>query len=248
MKQTDVVVGMGEIGSAFYQVLRKGGVEVYGFDIEKEKCKGKEPTKADVLHICIPFCEYDSFKEVVAKYFLKFEPKEIIIHSSVEPETTEKIKHLCCESIVVYSPFRGVHSRISFDMIRYTKYWAGDKEPELFIDEMRRAKVKIEPWNDTSTSLELAKLLMDVTYYGWLIIFAQHVKVEADRYGVDEKKLWLFTEEIHKYLGNRPRMFSGKGIGGHCVMQDKALLNDSFLDAVFSYDEFYRRNLKNDRS
>jgi hypothetical protein len=86
-----------------------------------------------------------------------------------------------------------------------------------------------------------------VVYYGWLIIFAQHTKVLADRYGVDEKNLWRFTDEIHKYLGNRPRMFSGEGIGGHCVLQDKDLLNDPFLDAVFSHDEYFRRNLKNGR-
>jgi len=245
LKQTDVIVGMGEIGSAFYELLKKSGVQVYGFDIYKAKCKGHEPAKTDVLHICIPFRDYGQFKEAICEYFLKFTPKEIIIHSSVEPETTEKIKHLCSESIVAYSPFRGVHKRMGFDMLRYTKYWAGEKEPKLFIQEMRKAKVKIEPWNDSTTSLELAKLWMDVTYYGWLIVFAQHTHVLAERFGVDEKKLWQFTDEIHKYLGNRPRMFSGEGIGGHCVMQDKDLLNDPFLDMVFSHDQYYRRNMKN---
>jgi UDP-N-acetyl-D-mannosaminuronate dehydrogenase len=131
---------------------------------------------------------------------------------------------------------------MSVDMKRYTKYWAGEK-PRLFIKQMKRCGVPVKPWTDSTRSLELAKLLLDVVYYGWLIIFAQHVKMVADRFAVDEKKLWRFTDEIHRFLGNRPRMFSGRGIGGHCIMQDKNLLNDPFLNMVFNHDKTYRRSL-----
>jgi UDP-N-acetyl-D-mannosaminuronate dehydrogenase len=239
-----VIVGMGEIGSAFYQLLKP----VCGLDLDPEKCRGTPPETADILHICIPFLKQTPFIQAVLRYDNIYRPKEIIIHSSVEPLTTEKINYFLKDTIIAYSPFRGVHSRMIEDMKRYVKHYAFfTKEPCLFVQEMREAGINIQPWNDTPTSLELAKLWMDVVYYGWLIIFAQHTKVLADRYGVDEKNLWRFTDEIHKYLGNRPRMFSGEGIGGHCVMQDKDLLNDPFLDAVFSHDEYFRRNLKNGR-
>jgi UDP-N-acetyl-D-mannosaminuronate dehydrogenase len=248
--QQDVVLGMGEIGSAFYDVLKKSGVAIYGKDLFAKMCKGKEVVSCDVLHICIPYKEFQPFMMAVQDATLKFTPKEIIIHSSVSPGTTENLSEYTNGVEVFYSPFRGVHKRMGFDMMRYTKYWASvnvNKIPSLFVSEMQKAKVNIKSWGDTPTSLELAKDLMDVVYYGWEIVFAQHVKVLAERYGVDDKKLWDFTDEIHKHLGNRPRMFSGEGIGGHCVMQDKDLLNDPFLDMVFSHDQYYRRNLKNGR-
>jgi UDP-N-acetyl-D-mannosaminuronate dehydrogenase len=236
---------MGEIGSAFYEILCKTG-NVYGVDLDREKCRGVEPQTADVLHICIPFKNYESFSRSIAFYLNLYKPKELVIHSSVEPTTTDRLvlQQVCPDLTVAYSPFRGVHARMTEDMKRYIKYYAFyTKTPSLFVQEMQEAGFNIEPWNDTPTSLELAKLWMDVVYYGWLIIFAQHTKILADKYEVDEKNLWRFTDEIHKYLGNRPRMFSGQGIGGHCVMQDKDLLNDPFLDAVFSHDQYFRRNL-----
>lgn len=235
-----VIVGMGEIGSAFYDILKPA----YGFDLDPAKRKGKMPSEVDVLHICIPYKDAYPFENAVIYYVNKFKPKEVIIHSSVKPNTTTNINELLKIFTVAYSPFRGVHTRMQEDMKRYIKYYAYfTKKPCLFDLEMATAGFNIQPWNDTPTSLELAKLL-EVTYYGWLIIWAQHKKLIADKYGVDDEKLWEFTDEVHKVLGNRPRMFAGEGIGGHCVMQDKDLLNDAFLDSVFSHDQYYRRNMK----
>lgn len=237
-----VIVGMGEIGSAFYKILASAE-NVYGFDVIPDKCAGTKPTHVDLLHICFPFTNSKQFKETVNS--LVYDGlAEIVIHSSVEPGTTETLQKQYPKIKFVYSPFRGVHARMQKDMKRYIKYYAiPSATPTLFLEQMRKAGIPTKRWNSPTRSLELAKLLMDVTYYGWLIIFAQHVKILAQHFQVNDQPLWEFTDEIHKFLGNRPRMQSGKGIGGHCVMQDKNLLNDSFLDAVFSHDEYYRRNL-----
>ena len=242
-KSTSVIVGMGEIGNAFYEILSEK-CRVYGYDIIEGKRQGKSVEKCDILHICLP--HHEDFVNTVLKYHFNFRPQELIIHSSVKPGTTEELwRLLYSHTKIAYSPWRGVHSRMTEDMKRYTKYWASslNMQVPLFLEQMKQCGIKTEEWQGM-TSLELAKLWMDVVYYGWLIIFAQHTKVLADRFGVDEKKLWDFTDEIHRFLGNRPRMFSGEGIGGHCVMSDVDLLNDSFLDAVFSHDKGYRRNLK----
>lgn len=234
MSNETVIIGMGEIGSALYKLLKPTS-KVYGYDLTKAKCRGKQPLKASILHICIPYSNI--FLSMIICYILKYAPKEVIIHSSVPPGITEKLE--CSKNIVVYSPVRGVHKRMRLDMQRYTKYWASKKKPKLFIAQMKKCKIPVKPWNDSMRSLELAKLWMDVTYYGWLIIFAQHTKVLADRYNVKEKRLWEFTKEIHRYLGNRPCMYSGEGIGGHCILQDVELLNDLFLTAVFSHNKYY---------
>ena len=219
-----LIVGMGEIGNAWYNVLTLSKENIVGVDLDKSKCKGITPDKIDVLHICVPFTNYKIFERIVLGYIQTFNPAEVIIHSSVKPRTTEKIQAKT-ETPLFYSPIRGVHSRMTNDMLYYTKYWTSDigQTPDIYIKTLTDCGVPARKWADNTKSLELAKLLMDVTYYGWLILFAQHVKVEAHRYGVDDQLLWNFTDEIHRKLGNRPRMFSGDGIGGHCVMQDKDL-------------------------
>lgn len=244
-----LIVGMGEIGSAWFHVLSESDDSVYGLDIDKTKCVGNPPNKIDIMHICIPFTNYNIFEYIIYDYYEAFEAKETVIHSSVSPGTTQKLSESIPQPLI-YSPMRGVHSRMTSDMKRYTKYYSTTKNAKttLYLSALDRVGVKAKRWQGSTTSLELAKLLMDVVYYGWQIIFAQHVKVLADRHNVDDKQLWEFTDEIHKFLGNRPRMFSGEGIGGHCVMQDKDLLDDSFLDVVFSHDQTYRRHLKDGRS
>jgi hypothetical protein len=39
--------------------------------------------------------------------------------------------------------------------------------------------------------------------------------VIAKKYGVDYDEMWSFSDDIHKFLGNRPKLFPGF-IGGHC--------------------------------
>ena len=37
--------------------------------------------------------------------------------------------------------------------------------------------------------------------------------------------MWTFSDEIHKILGNRPKMYPGH-IGGHCVIPNLELINN----------------------
>ncbi|MCV0373437.1 MAG: hypothetical protein K5793_07790 [Nitrosarchaeum sp.] len=71
-------------------------------------------------------------------------------------------------------------------------------------------------------TLELAKIIVDTTYYGWLINYAQLSNMIAKKHGVDYDEMWEFSDEIHKFLGNRPKMFPGF-IGGHCLDGDEII-------------------------
>ena len=52
-------------------------------------------------------------------------------------------------------------------------------------------------------TLELAKVVCDTSYYGWLINFAQISKIIADKENVDYDEKWSFTDEIQKRPFNR---------------------------------------------
>ncbi len=257
-RRVDAVISMGEVGSNIFQLLAEGtDIGLIGLDIDEEKNKllrfpSNKPQPVDVLHICFPCANEKEFINNVLSWTKKYPCKELVIHSTVKPGTTMKIQQKM-QIPVVFSPVRGVHSRMLVDIKRYTKCWATHpsasirEQVKLFPQEMKECGVKTKMWNTAPDALELAKILMDTTYYGWLIIFAQHVKHVCDRYGVDEDVVWEFTEEIHKILGNRPKMYSGEGIGGHCILPNLELLDDEFLDMVFAHDRNYKRSLKQDK-
>ena len=89
-------------------------------------------------------------------------------------------------------------------------------------------------------TLELAKIVCDTSYYGWLINYAQISQIIASRYKIDYDEMWSFADEIHKFLGNRPKMFPGF-IGGHCVIPNLELINENSLNQINKINEFFKK-------
>jgi hypothetical protein len=52
--------------------------------------------------------------------------------------------------------------------------------------------------------------------------------------------MWEFSDEIHKYLGNRPKMFPGI-IGGHCVIPNLDLIHNQTLDLIKKMNNTYSK-------
>jgi hypothetical protein len=59
--------------------------------------------------------------------------------------------------------------------------------------------------------------------------------------------MWSFADEIHKFLGNRPKMFPGF-IGGHCVIPNLDLIHNQTLDLIKKLNTVYSRKVKNAKS
>jgi len=227
----DTILGMGEVGNTIFQLLNEV-IPLEGIDIDKTKERPKTAFNHEqtyFLHICIPYLE--GFRDAVLDATKKSNPRAVIIHSTVPPRTTQKLQEILHKIPIISAPTRGVHRNFLSDMKRYTKFFAVDKkfvgteEYNEFIKRFNDAGVKVESMSSTTTT-ELAKILTDTTYYGWLITYAQITKILADKYGVDYDEVWKFADEIQKFLGNRPKMFPGF-IGGHCVMNNLELIKDS---------------------
>jgi arginine/lysine/ornithine decarboxylase len=132
------------------------------------------------------------------------------------------------------------------DLRRYTKFFAIEKNApnakwgsSQFSLLMRKAGVKTKRVSDPLT-LELAKIVCDTSYYGWLINYAQISQIIASRYKIDYDEMWSFADEIHKFLGNRPKMFPGF-IGGHCVIPNLKLMDDYSLNQIKKINESFRK-------
>ena len=249
MVTKDVVCGLGEIGAPILKIVSRVK-PVVGYDInpklmaEKrfEKYKKLETT---FLHICIP--NTDNFVKNIISLSKKFNPKAIIIHSTISPGTTAKLQARFSIP-VIYSATRGVHKRMLHDLKRYTKFYAIESNAprkELaseYAKLMKKAGVRTKQMSSPMT-LEIAKIVVDTSYYGWLITYAQLSNMIAIKYNVNYDEMWSFADDIHKFLGNRPKMFPGF-IGGHCVIPNLDLLKDDTLDLIKEINSDYAKILR----
>ncbi len=136
-----------------------------------------------------------------------------------------------------------------YDLKRYTKFYSVDsKAPQAnwaskeYSKLMKKAGVKTKKMS-TPLALELAKIVVDTSYYGWLINYAQLSNMIAIKHKVNYDEMWSFSDEIHKFLGNRPKMFPGF-IGGHCVIPNLDLIKDDTLDLIRDINSDYAKTLK----
>jgi hypothetical protein len=250
LNRKNIVAGMGEIGKPILEVISKENLCV-GYDINSKLMNKKRfqkyvETPALFLHICIPFNK--KFLTNVTTLYNKFRPEIIVIHSTIEPKTTRRIqKNLPVP--VIYSATRGIHKRMRRDLQRYTKYFAVEHNApkkswaiQNYKKLLRSGGIKSKQMSDPLT-LELAKILVDTSYYGWLITYAQLTNMIAIKNKINYNEMWEFSDEIHEILGNRPKMYPGF-IGGHCVIPNLELISENTLNLIKEINSDYAKTLK----
>ena len=241
---TDVILGMGEVGQTLFDLLVDRKFDCVGIDLDNSKCKKYSENEViknpEYLHVCLPG-ELTGFTDIVVNWINKIENVEVvIIHSTVKPGTTKIIQEKVSIPIL-FSPVRGVHKRFLNDIKKYTKFISFDGtdiDSKIKRDVENRFE-KID-WMSTTKTAELAKILVDTTYYGWLINYAQITKMICEKENVDFEEMWKFADEIHENLGNRPKMFPGI-IGGHCVIPNLDLVEYENLDIIKKINEVYEK-------
>jgi UDP-N-acetyl-D-mannosaminuronate dehydrogenase len=240
---TDIILGMGEVGETIFKLLTERKFDCVGIDVDSSRCINYSDDtieNPEYLHVCIPG-ELKEFSKIVSNWINKIESiQAILIHSTVKPGTTKKIQKKC-EMPVLFSPVRGVHKRFLEDMKKYTKFIStDDKQLDLNIKrDLEKRFLKID-WMSTTKTAEFAKILIDTTYYGWLINYAQITKMICEKENIDFDEMWKFADEIHENLGNRPKMFPGI-IGGHCVIPNLNLVKYENLKTIKKINELYKK-------
>ena len=266
MKNTkDVVAGLGEIGLPIQKLLSKT-ITVVGYDkksklIDSSRSRKFQNYKTEILHICIPFTK--NFIYNVKELEKKFKPEIIAIHSTVEPSTTQRLQKKIALPII-YSPLRGVHKRkhdsfqphkkgMLFDIKRYVKFYSVENNTKAdniaakkFSRRLKACGLKTKKTSKPIT-LELAKILCDTSYYGWLIAYAQLTDMIARKHDVNYDEMWSFADQIHKFLGNRPKMFPGF-IGGHCVIPNLSLIDEKSLQQIDRINDTFAKKVMKQKS
>jgi len=246
----DVVVGIGEVGKPILKLLSKDNIAV-GFDLNpslmnKRKFEKYQNLKTSFLHIAIPISS--KFESNLLQLYKKFKPECIVIHSTIGPGTIKQIQKKL-DVPLIYSATRGVHKRMLKDIKRYTKFFAISKNApkkqwaiKAYSKKMKNCGIKTKQMSKPET-LELAKIICDTSYLGWLINYAQFSNMIAQQYNVNYDEMWSFSDEIHKFLQNRPKMFPGH-IGGHCVIPNLELIDESSLNQISEINNMFKKFLK----
>jgi len=250
--EKDLVIGLGEIGLPIFKIISKGFPTIR-YDINPKLSEGKshelKEEKIIFLHMCIPFS--NNFIKIIIHYAKKYHPQGIVIHSTISPYTTKKIQKEL-KIPIIYSATRGVHKRMLNDLKKYTKFfsiynWSPNKiwAIKTFQRRMKKSGIKSKKMSSPLV-LELAKIVCDTSYYGWLINYAQLSNMIAIKNNVNYDEMWSFADEIQKYLGNRPKMFPGF-IGGHCVIPNLDLIKEESLYEIDMINNMYAKKVKNSK-
>ena len=241
---TDVILGMGEVGQTLFDLLVDRKFDCVGIDLDNSKCKKYSENEViknpEYLHVCLPG-ELTGFTDIVLNWINKIKNIQVVvIHSTVKPGTTKIIQEKLSIPIL-FSPVRGVHKRFLNDIKKYTKFISFDGiEIDSKIKRDLENRFEKIDWMSTTKTAELAKILVDTTYYGWLINYAQITKMICEKENVNFEEMWKFADEIHENLGNRPKMFPGI-IGGHCVIPNLDLVEYENLDIIKKINEMYEK-------
>ena len=232
-----MVLGLGEIGTALFSVLKdeEGRFHVYGLDLEKSKMQAlnqeeaKLPARIDTMHVCLPCKEPDAFVDIVCGYAERFNPNLVIINSTVPPGTTMKVQQRC-RCLVAHSPVRGVHKNpehMKWEIRRWRKYVGGanPKATEAARKHFKKAHLRVKALNSCNET-ELAKLF-ETTYRAWMIACFQEMHRITRNIGADFDDVVDFLEDTHRIRLDRPIMYPGF-IGGHCLMPNIELLMQSY--------------------
>jgi UDP-N-acetyl-D-mannosaminuronate dehydrogenase len=228
--QKVLVVGLGEVGQAIFDLLKESGrFTVYGFDLDESKMRktgqAPLPSKVDVMHICIPCKRQEQFVDAVVDYVERFKPKLVIIDSTVPPGTTESVSKRCA-CLVAHSPFRGVHEspeHMKWELKRWTKYVGGANAEagRAAVRHFRAFGLRTKVLKSCSET-ELAKLF-ETTYRAWMITCFQEMHRISRHFGVDFDQVVDFLADTHRIRFDRPIMFPNV-IGRHCVIPNVELL------------------------
>ncbi|HVB55187.1 MAG TPA: hypothetical protein VNE63_01975 [Candidatus Acidoferrales bacterium] len=210
-----MVVGLGEVGGALAQVLKRSG-RILEHDLEP--LEFGEPV--GVMHICFPFTRQAGFVTAALSYIERFRPELTIINSTVVPGTTRMIAEQSSAPIA-YSPVRGKHFRMVDDLLKYRKFVAGIDEQAATraAEHFCAAGLTVQRINKLET-LELAKLA-ETTYFGVLISFAQELNRYANQVHGDYAEALDFFDEVD-FLPHTK--YHPGFIGGHCVIPNIQLL------------------------
>jgi UDP-N-acetyl-D-mannosaminuronate dehydrogenase len=244
------ILGYGEIGGSLAKVYEDYPQK---FEIAiKDLNRDDGLDNLSVLNICIPY--NDKFITIVTNQIVESNADLTIIHSTVLPGTTAKIKSMLSKKFkVVHSPVRGVHPELYEGIKTFVKFVGAedDMSRRSAIRHLAKLDIKTEHC-DNSVTTEIGKAL-STTYYGVVIALHGEMSDFCSQVGANfDQAITRFNQTYntgYSELGKdnlvRPVLYPPKGsppfIGGHCVVSNAELLLEEFKSESLNLIMKYKR-------
>ena len=217
--EKQIVIGAGEVGRAIAAVLQDK-YDVVLRDIgDPLKYSSLEPT----LHICFPYGE--AFIGFVKQYQKDYNPRLIVIHSTVPIGTTEEIM------MAVHSPVTGRHPYLEESIRTFTKFFGGLAAVEAAAI-FKKCGVDTRVVDDSCVT-EAGKLFQTLQF-GWLVMMQKEIYEYCNAMDIDPEVAYKEFNDVYndgyEKLGEEfflPTIHPMRGpIGGHCIIPNTHLLDD----------------------
>ena len=254
------ILGMGQVGSSVLEVYRRYNLKhepitIYGIDTFSKDIKSFEgfngvikleelkETSLDMVHVCIPFEQYQQFKEYILELCKVVCCNMVLIHSTVDTGVTARVYNALYKETnninikVAHSPVMGVHPNLADSMLTFRKIVGGvnQESADAAIEHLNMIGIKTEIYESSNDS-EAAKLF-STSYYGSAIMYEKEVYRFCKENNLNFDDVYGKTNDIYNEgfakmeMPNvrRPilKQIDGK-ISGHCVRQNWEIIQDKF--------------------
>lgn len=248
--KTVLVIGLGEVGMSLYEIIKESNkYKLYGLD-PIYNFNQNIPEQIDIMHICFQYKQHDEFISNVVNYIVKYNPKLVIINSTVKPTTTKIISKLVkCE--VAFSPVFATHKDREFfkqEIKYYGKFVGGitNKATELTVKHFNNVGINTKI---TKGALEAEILkLYCTTYFGIMIATAQEFHRLSFELGADFTDITKGLSYLHTKSGSKPPVYPAV-IGGHCVLPNINIFlscrDSELFNALLKSNEKCKDEIKN---
>lgn len=228
-----LVVGLGEIGKPLYEIIKESGkYDVFGYDTDPSKIVDCSiPSEIDILHICIPCKDMASFVKVVVSYCKMYNPKLLIINSTVPPRTTHFIADvLQSNCLIANSPMFGTHydkDSMKEQFKFYPRIIGGVNNLSSIKAKCYFSKLGFKTLVVSSPLESEIMKIMETTYAGWMITFFVEFHRLSEYFGANFEDIVKAMKVVCEPTHTKPIWFPST-IEGHCIMQNIDLLLQSY--------------------
>jgi len=221
-----LIIGQGEIGSALHSILK---CDIR--DIENTV----QQTKYDCIHICYPYS--NNFCRSVKKYRRQYNPKYVVVHSTVPVGTCRKLD-------AIHSPVIGVHPHLAESILTFKKVISSRpmaKELEKF--GIKTVYVKKSEDSEAGKLYSLLIYGINVLLEKEIFDYCKVGKLDYD--SVYNLFVSIYNEGYKKMGMEKYTMYKLQHregpIGGHCVVQNGPRLGTAFAKILATLNRKYKK-------
>jgi UDP-glucose 6-dehydrogenase len=243
-----LIVGYGEVGKPLFEIVRGVYPEVEWLDIQD-----KEITiDPDVMHITYPEQNPTTFIAESVQHIRRFNPKLVLIESTVTPGTTLKIHDAASNVLLCHSPVRGnITEGMKRGLLQYTKFIGPTSDKAASEAKQHYESLGIKTHICPSPlETELGKLF-ETSYRGLMMSWFQEINRICKTLNAQYDPVVEFVGSTEREGKQARPIFHPGVIGGHCIIPNAeklhSLYNSKFVEALLESNKRRAQELSTEK-